>query len=140
MRTHIPRYIIIIAVLSHGLLCGNAYCCAIVFSAKNVATSLLHDDTREASISRYSPLTTHNSHQCNHSYHFCHCVQSPVPNGKTDFRVDLHKNLFPFPAANLSPVATTIPVPDLNLFTLETVGDSFILGVRLHLLLEHLLN
>ena len=155
MLTYITRYIAIVAVFMHSLLCGNAYCCAMTCSTKDDAVLISHDSHLHAPASscpchsekhesgQENPGNEKSSgmdsnHQCDHQHHFCQCLHSAIPNNGTDFRVILNPNLFALPVVFLSAIdAITIPV--LNLHTAETFGDSSAIGVRLHLLLEHFL-
>jgi len=153
MLTHITRYIAIVAVFLHSLLCGNAYCCAMTCSTQDDAASVSHDspvptcpchsekhnhETGQDNSDNNNSCGTDSKHDCDHQHHFCQCLQSTVPNNGTGFRVVLNQNLFALPVDFL-PAADTLLLPALNHRTSETTGDSSALGVRLHLLLEHFL-
>ena len=145
------RYVAIVAVFMHSLLCGNAYCCAMMCSVKDDETSVSHDVSRPVSTcpchsekqdhdtGHHDSGNTDSKHHCDHSHHFCQCLQSTVPNNGTDFRVVLSPNLFSLLVACSPTVAATFPTSGLNRCTLETMSDSSAPGVRLHLLLEHFL-
>ena len=145
MLTHITHYIVIVAVSSHGLLCGNVCCCAMTSSAKNDVSSHSFPYPWHLEKPGGTALESRNTqdqgskHCCNCRHHFCHCVQSPAPNKNADFRVNLSKNLLSIPVAFLSAIIL-FPSHDLNHRINETRGVSLVSGIRLHLFLEHLLN
>jgi hypothetical protein len=151
MLTQITRYVAIITISMHSLLCGGVFCCAATCSVDVVTASVSHDNLPSHaptcpchSEKQDSPLENekadcdNSKYVCEHQHHFCQCLQSVTPNNGSAFRVILNQNIHSLPDAFLSTTAT-IPITALNPRTPETVGDWSAHGVRLHLLLEHFL-
>ena len=148
MLSLIMRYVAVIVVFSHGLLCGNVSCCAVTCLDKDDATSVTHDSLFPACPchSEKHDLATDGEnagchdfdHHCGHQHHFCQCVQSIHPNSGTTFRVALTHNLFSLPVTPFT-ITSLSPSLESGFRVSETMRELSALGVRLHLLLEHLL-
>lgn|GEM_PF-6571965 len=148
MLTLITRYVAIVAVSMHLLLCGNAYCCTKTCSVKDDAASVslalplsscpCHSEKHGHGTDGKNFCRQNSDHNCGHQHHFCKCFQAAHPNSGTGFRVVLNQNLLSFSIPFLS-ATTLLPVHGLIHQASETVGNSSGLGVRLHLLLEHFL-
>ena len=149
MQSHITRYVAIVAVFMHGLLCGHVSCCTISVTHDDIA-SVLHDHSSPACYC-HSDETDHDDdgdisfgctesshHHCKHRHHSCPCVQSTTPNSGNGFRMVLNQNPYFLYVAFL-PATTWNPslVPDqcASKMGQETSAPE----VRLHLLLEHFL-
>ena len=141
----ITRYVAIVAVFLHGLLCGNGNCCAMTCSPKDDAAAIsqelscpCHSEKQDAETEGDNSNGNGSNHDCYHQHHFCPCLQSTPPNSSTGYRVILNQNLFSLPVTFLS-ATTPIPTPELNLQALASASDLSALRVRIHLLLEHFL-
>ena len=139
------RYVAIVAVFLHGLLCGNGNCCATTCSPKDDAAAVsqeplcpCHSEKQDAETESDNFNGNGSNYDCDHQHHFCQCLQSAPLNTGTGFRVILTKTLFSLPVAFLS-VTSVTPKQVPGHCTLETMCHSSALGVRLHLLLEHFL-
>ena len=137
----ITRYVAIVAVFLHCLLCGGVNCCEMTCSPKNDAAAVSHESSCPCHSERQDVETegkTPGDNDCDHQHHFCRCLQSVPPNNGISFRAVLNQNQFALPVAFFS-ATSLIPTQVSGHRTLETVGDLSAFGVRLHLLLEHFL-
>ncbi|MCL2119727.1 MAG: hypothetical protein FWH27_15025 [Planctomycetaceae bacterium] len=142
------RYIAIVAVFLHCLLCGNVSCCAVTCSDKDDAAlvthhplfsaCLCHSEKHDLAADDESTGCHDFDHHCGHQHHFCQCVQSIHPNSGTTFRVALTHNLFSLPVTPFT-ITSLSPSLESGFRVSETMRELSALGVRLHLLLEHLL-
>ena len=134
------RYIAIVAIFFHCLLCGNVNCCAMTCSADDTTSCPCHSGKHDAGIEdeKSGDDESDHNHHCDHQHHFCQCVQSPPPKSDTGFRMILSQNLQSHPTVFL-PATSLTPSQVLFHRTSETVNDSSAPEVRLHLLLEHFL-